>query len=64
MKVTINASGYIPLARSFNMDANGLPSVGDTVIVDGTSLEVYERVFNCSKLGEVDLLCREKSPLS
>jgi hypothetical protein len=61
MKVTINTSGHIPLARSYDIDSSAVPNLGDTVVIDGTPLEVYERVFNLNKPGEVDLLCKPKS---
>ena len=64
MKVTINASGNLPLARTYNIDSGALPGLGDTVVIDGTPLEVYERVFDFNKPGEVDLLCRHKSHVS
>ena len=64
MKVTINASGHLPLARSYDIDSSAVPNLGDTVVIDGTPLEVYERVFNLNKPGEVDLLCKPKSHAS
>ena len=61
MKVTIHSSGFIPVARTFNIDdSGGVPDAGDTVVIDGQPLEVYERVFDLSKPGVVDLLCKPK----
>jgi hypothetical protein len=64
MKIIVRASGTMPLERTYFTSDNiaHVPSVGDTVMWDGTPLEVYERVFDFEKKpSEVNLLCRAKS---
>ena len=64
MKVTIHSSGRLSLARSYNIDKGAVPNQGDTVVIDGAPLEVYERVFDFDKRGQIHLLCKEKSHAS
>jgi hypothetical protein len=49
------------LAHSKNYDIDSVaPNVGDTVLVDGKPLEVYERLFDFEHPGVVTLICASR----
>jgi hypothetical protein len=62
MKITIMASGHLPLPKTYDLDSiTSAPNVGDIVTISGRPFEVYERVFDFEKdPGGVTLLCKRK----
>jgi len=59
IKVTIMTDGILAHSKNYDIDSVA-PNVGDTVLVDGKPLEVYERLFDFEHPGVVTLICASR----